>query len=446
VTDLFCSNFSVRAERQMGQQTEVVIIGAGPYGLSIAAQLRARGVQHRIFGPPMKFWRDMPAGVNLKSPAFAAGIYSGRRGQTFDAWCRQNGIEDFEPCSMADFTAYADDMQKKFVPEVEAVLVTHVSKTGDGFNVALETGEHVRARNVVIATGLSYLARAPEILKGLPEAQCRHTSTISDYSEFNGKTTAVIGGGASAIEAGAMVKEGGGTAEVFIRASHVTIHNRTPRRRPLKQRLTHPWTALGPGRMSWIMQSVPPVAHLLPIETRKYLGKGFAGPSAPWWIKERVEGVPIHVRHEVVAARAAGDKVELTVRGADNAERTTLVDVVIAGTGYVNDPSRLAFLDRALVTNVQLIEGAPLLDKNFQSSVPGLYFTGHHASVSFGPLFKFVAGAKFTANALSRHFAGQRPHLATAVGAWLAARLILARHGPSARKHAPPQQPHPLAT
>ncbi len=47
---------------------EVVIVGAGPYGLSAAAHLKAAHIDFRIFGDPMSFWRDhMPAGMMLRS-------------------------------------------------------------------------------------------------------------------------------------------------------------------------------------------------------------------------------------------------------------------------------------------------------------------------------------------------------------------------------------------
>ena len=54
--------------------TRVVIIGAGPYGLSVAAHLRAHGVAFRIFGAPLDSWRNhMPVGMMLKSDGFASG-------------------------------------------------------------------------------------------------------------------------------------------------------------------------------------------------------------------------------------------------------------------------------------------------------------------------------------------------------------------------------------
>src|ERR1700722_17489166 len=39
----------------------VVVIGAGPYGLSLAAHLDARGIAFRIFGRPMAFWASIAA-------------------------------------------------------------------------------------------------------------------------------------------------------------------------------------------------------------------------------------------------------------------------------------------------------------------------------------------------------------------------------------------------
>ena len=54
----------------MGSFVDVAIIGAGPYGLSVAAHLNALGVDYRIFGKPMQLWRDhMPPGMRLKSQA-----------------------------------------------------------------------------------------------------------------------------------------------------------------------------------------------------------------------------------------------------------------------------------------------------------------------------------------------------------------------------------------
>lgn len=403
------------------EDTDVAIVGAGPYGLSLAAQLRGRGVSVRIFGQPMRFWRDMPVGVNLKSLAFATNIYVPEKGYTFPEWCRQRGLEDFEPCTMQSFAEYGLWMQNRFVPDAEQQDVTHVSAAPQGFDITLANTERLNARRVVFATGLSHLASVPEVLRELPPELASHTSVLSGYSRFHGKEVAVIGGGASAIEAGALVREAGGTAQVLVREAEAIFHGRTDRMRPLLDRIREPMTVLGAGRKHWVLQEVPLAVHFLPEARRVRFVKRYLGPASPWWIKDRVLGkVPIHVLSHVVAAQPIGERVRLTVRGKGGEQRTLDVDHVIAGTGYDADLARLPYLDPELRQRMRRTERAPTLSMNFESSVKGIYFMGPMSAMSFGPLFRFVAGAAFTVPMVARHLTNPLAELQTSAKRWLA--------------------------
>jgi FAD-dependent urate hydroxylase len=382
---------------------DVAIIGAGPYGLSLATHLRARAVKYRIFGEPMRFWRDMPVGVNLKSLAFATNIAVPKSGHSFPEWCRRHGLEDFEPCTMQSFAAYGLEMQKHFVPDLEEVLATKISLRASGFEVALSSGEHLFARKVVVCTGLSGLAQIPDALQGLGPDRMAHTFDISDYSKFRNKTVAVIGAGASAIEAGALVHEAGGESEVFVRGQEAIFHGRTPRVRPLWESIKNPMTVVGPGRDNWILQQLPLIVHMLPRERRTRFVKRYLGPASPWWIKDRILGkVPIHVRHEVAAVSNTNQRVQLKMRDGEGSLRNMEVDFVIAGTGYDANASRLKFLDPEILDRIHRTERAPTLNMNFESSIPGLHFTGPLSFMCFGPLFRFVTGAEVTARRLAR--------------------------------------------
>lgn len=387
----------------MAQTTDVAIIGAGPYGLSLAAHLHARGIKYRIFGEAMRFWRNMPDGVNLKSLAFATNIYVPTRGYSFPHWCLQNGLEDFEPCTMQSFAAYGCDMQRRFVPDLEEVLVTNVDMRDRTFEVTLASGERFCSRKVVVCTGLSGLAHVPSVLRNLGQDRMRHTFDISDYREFRNKTVAVIGAGASAIEAGALVHEAGGSSEVFVREQEAVFHGRAPRVRPLWQRVKNPMTVLGASRRSWVLQQLPLLVHLLPRERRTRFVKSYLGPASPWWIQDRVLGkVPIHVRHELIEAGTSGNRVQLKFRNGDGHMRAVDVDFVIAGTGYDVNVARLAYLDPEMTRRIQCIERAPNLNIHFESSVPGLHFIGPLSFMCFGPLFRFVTGAEVAAPRLAR--------------------------------------------
>jgi FAD-dependent urate hydroxylase len=401
------------------EDTDVAIVGAGPYGLSLAAQLRWRNIKFRIFGQAMKFWRDMPIGVNLKSLAFATNIFVPEPGNTFPDWCRQRGLEDFEPCTMQSFAQYGLDMQQRFVPDLEQDDVSNVSAARRGFVVTLASGRRVSARRVVFATGLSYLARTPVVMRDLPPDLASHTFFLSDYSQFRGKDVAVIGAGASAIEAGALVREAGGTARVLVRGAEAEFHGRSARVRPLLERIREPLTVLGAGRKHLILQKFPLAVHFMPEARRIRLVRGYLGPASPWWIKDRVLGkVQIQVRSEVVAARPARDRVRLRVRTGGQVEHELEVDRVIAGTGYEFDLDLLPYLDPSLSARLRRTERSPTLSLNFESSVKGLYFIGPMSAMSFGPLFRFVAGANFTSRMLARHLGGPLAKAHAAARGW----------------------------
>jgi len=128
-------------------------------------------------------------------------------------------------------------------------------------------------------------------------------------------------------------------------------------------------------------------------------------PEGAWWLRERVENrMPVHVGTTVVEARELNGRVALRLRAAnDSSERQLLVDHVIAGTGYDIDVERLVFLDPALRSSIQRLGRAPKLNANFETSVSGLGIIGPASAISFGPLFRFVAGSEYAARVVSAH-------------------------------------------
>jgi FAD-dependent urate hydroxylase len=387
----------------MAQDTDVTIVGSGPYGLGLAAHLRARGVKYRIFGESMRFWRDMPIGVNLKSLAFASNIALPERGFTYPQWCLDHGLEDYEPCTMQSFAQYGVEMQQKFVPDLEEVQVTKVDKRDKGYEVTLASGQSFSSRRVVVCTGLSGMEYVPDELAGLGPDRMRHTFKISDYSEFKNKRVAVIGAGASAVEGGALVHEAGGTGEVFARCAELVFHGSVPRERPLWKRIKEPTTWLGTSRSGWVLQHFPLMVYRMPREKRTNFVKTHLGPASPWWIQDRLEPVRMHMQHELLEARPSGQGVLLKFKDGEGRIKELEFDFVISGTGYQVDVARLKFLNPDIVSKVSRIETAPELSVNFESSVPGLHFVGPLSFMCFGPLFRFVSGAQVASPRLARY-------------------------------------------
>jgi FAD-dependent urate hydroxylase len=391
------------------KDTHVVIVGSGPYALSLAAHLRSRGTPHRVFGPAMHFWRTMPQGLNLKSLGFATNISVPERGYSYPDWCRRQGLEELEPCSMESYAAYGLEMQRRFVPDLEPEQVAMVRSAGDQrFEVTLSNGDSLYARNVVSATGLSGLAYTPEALNRIGE-HLTHTAALHSYGHFAGKSVAVIGAGASAIEAAALVHEAGGRAQLLVRAAEATFNTQAPPDRSFIRRMLEPDTVLGAGLKNWLLQSLPWAFYFIPKKRRTRMATGWLPPTAPWWIRERFEGnVEVKLRTAVVAAKSDGRQATLDLQTQGASSYSMTFDHVIAGTGFTLDVDRLGYLDAELRLRVRRVGRSPALTLRFESSVPGLYFLGPLTALNFGPVFRFVAGARFAAPALAARLAAAK--------------------------------------
>lgn len=395
-------------DRPMTQsRLDVAIIGAGPYGLSLAAHLRSRRVGFRIFGHPMRPWSRMHKGMGLKSPDFGTNVYAPARGFRFVEWCRKRGISTEEPIAIDLFTQYGLWAQEQLVPDLEQTDVTELRRNGNSFQLTLATGETLLASRVVVATGLAHYARIPAEFRELASTAVSHTTEHREYSEFAGRSVAVVGGGSSALEAGVLLHEAGADVSVLVRGSYVYLGGPKPTRRSLRDRILQPNSVMGPGRKSFMLQRLPLAMHFLPTERRVRFVRSYLGPAAGWWLFERAQRVTIQLRTRVLAADPSSKGVRLRL-GVGPDERDLEVEHVVCGTGFEVNADRLPFLDAGLAGALRRIERAPALSRNFESSVPGLYFIGPASAFSFGPLFRFVAGAAYAAPAVARHLARTR--------------------------------------
>lgn len=389
---------------------DVAIIGAGPYGISLAAYLRKHRVEHRIFGAPMQFWRTMSPGMYLKSLAFATNITAPEPHYGFNEYLRAHGIMVDEPVEIATFGEYGVWAQSKIAPHVEETEVTHVAHKNGVYAVTLETGEQVWARRVVVATGLTHFERMPDALSGLERELVSHTVQHGDFSKFRGMNVGVLGAGQSALQAAALLHENGAHPTLIIRGTDVWWSEQMPEHRSLQQRFKYPLSVLGPGRLNWVLEHAPMMPYRLPPMRRVRLVRRHGGPLGAWWLRPRVEGiVPVEKNCTVLGGQPRRDGLAIQVNQAGVGRREIIVDHLIAGTGFAVDVDRLAFIDRALAAEVYRIERAPILSPYFESSARGLYFVGPSSTMSFGPLFRFVTGGAFAVPRLAQHLAGNKP-------------------------------------
>ncbi len=393
----------------MTEIVDVAIIGAGPYGLSLAAHLAGLEINFRIFGSAMHTWRtSMPQGMVLKSEGNASNLYDPDGEMPLSRFCADRGLpyQDIGlPIPLATFIDYGIAFQQRFVPRLEDRVVTEVKPTGYGYDVHLQDGEVARTRRVVVAAGIRAFEYMPPELADLPGEFASHSARHVTVDQFAGREVAIIGGGASAVNLAPLLLRVGAKVTLVARRPAIDYCG-PPTERTLLDRIKEPESGLGTGWRSWACCAMPMVFHAMPeafrvMVVRKHL------PAAPGWtLQAQVDGiVPTILGATIARADAAGGRVRLELDLLGNRKQVLSVDHVIAGTGYRVDMRRLAFFGSDVLDRLDCYNHTPRLSRWFESSLPGLHFVGTTASNSFGPMMRFAYGAGFASRRLSRHLA-----------------------------------------
>ncbi len=390
---------------------DVVVVGAGPYGLSIAAHLAAQPLRLRAFGTPMQTWRTaMPAGMHLKSHGFASTLYDPEGRFPLSAYCREHGIPYADadlPVAGGTFTEYGLEFARRHVPMLDERSITALravefgAARRPGFEVEFADGEVVQTRQVVCAVGITHYAHVAPVLADLPSHLLSHSSDNHDLSKFAGRTVMVVGGGASAADCAALLSEAGAITHLVTRGGALRFHA-PPAPRSRRERMRSPLSTIGTGWKSMFYARAPHLFHAMPSQMRIDITRRHLGPAPCWFVRDQVErAVDVRTSTSVTRAFARGDQAVLELEGPDGAA-TLAVDHVVAATGYRVDLGRLPFLDRGLLGRVGIEHGMPKLSNRFESTVPGLYFVGPPAANAFGPLLRFACGAGFTARRITQ--------------------------------------------
>ena len=386
---------------------EVAIVGAGPYGLSIAAHLRSRSIPYRIFGPPMDTWiSHMPKGMCLKSDGFASDLYDPDRSFTLKAFCAERGIPYKDmglPVRLETFTSYGVAFSERMVPELENKMVRGIQREGNGFVVQLENGETCRAKRVILAVGITHFEYVPDALAKLPPEFVSHSARQKDPAAFRGKDVVVIGGGASALDLAGLLHAAGANVQLIARKPELNFHSKpSGKRRSFWKKLRHPDSGLGPGMRSRFYANAPWAFRYLPERIRLDVVKRALGPSGGYFVHDMVVGkVPLLLGYTTHRAEVQGNKVHLFLYDQQGVEKEVITEHVIAATGYRVSIDRLKFLSEEIRVQIRTKEGSPVLSRRFESTVPGLYFAGLASANSFGPVMRFAFGAGFAAQRIS---------------------------------------------
>lgn len=391
----------------MTNACDVAIVGAGPYGLSLAAHLRASGINFRIFGKPLDTWRShMPEGMFLKSEGFASNLSAPGKESTLKAYCARRGIpyaDRAHSISLDTFLDYGDWFRARHAPNLEDVLVTSVERQKDGFDVTLENGEKFKARTVVLAVGVSHFSYVPEELSKLPPGAVSHSYDHRSLKRFKGQDVVIVGAGSSAIDLAWDLHEAGANPHIVARADEIQYNvTPSPDGDKIGYKLKNPPSTIGQGWRSYFCAIAPLAVHHLPASLRARAVRSHMHAAGGWFMREKVERtVQRTLGVAIEGADLADRRVTLRLKTASGERKTLVCDHVIAATGYQVDMTRLQFLSQSLREQISPDGRSPAVSSRFETAVPNLYTIGMTAMAAFGPLLRFMVGAEFVAPRLA---------------------------------------------
>jgi len=371
--------------------TDVLIVGAGPFGLSLAARLAHHGIDYRILGDTMSFWRhNMPEGMYLRSSW--DWHLDPQEVWTIERFLQEQGIDcdTLIPIPIAVYLDYVEWFRRGSGIEPENQTVERIDRDAAGaFLAQITTGETIESRAIALSLGFSCFSEAPhDIVSRVPPGIARHTLDAVDFSQANGKRYLIAGGRQSAFEWAALLAEAG--------AAQVDLVHR------------HPSPAFAEADWTWVqplmeeMVSNPAWFRSLSDEARESYRQRLWGEGrlkVEPWLEPRLRNAPVTIRPQTQIVSSSRTARGTTVQLSDG--DSVKVDEVILATGYKPDLNRIELLlNSSLLAEIEQDQGLPRLDTGFQTSVPGLYMTSLLASRDFGPFFGFTVASRGAATVL----------------------------------------------
>lgn len=361
---LWCCDSSVDAYRGVVAGGRVVVVGAGPAGLAVAASLEQRGIPYTVLerGDSVgAAWQARYNSLRLHTVRWLSGLPGAPIPRRYGSWVRRD-----------DLLAYLRDYADRFSVRPEfGVDVTRVLRQDGHWRVENTDGPR-EATAVVVATGYSRTPHVPD-WPGRTSFSGRllHSANYREPSPYGGAHVLVVGAGNSAAEIAVDLVRVGARVELSVR---------TPPNIVRRDVLGMPSQLFGIALRSAPERVMNPVSSALRRLTVPDLTRyGLPAPPGDGFTQFlRTRTVPILDHGFVNAVRAGAISVVPQVERIEGAAvhladgRTRRPDVVICATGYRPDLGPIVGHLRVLNEG-----GMPRVSGSTQlPRAPGLYFVG----------------------------------------------------------------------
>ena len=198
-----------------------------------------------------------------------------------------------------------------FVPEIEERSVLSVKRSANGFDLALQDGEVLAARRLLVAVGVDPFRNMPAQLTLLPRELASHSADHAELEGFGCRDITIVGGGSSAVELAALLHESGANVRLVTRRSGALQYQPPPIVRPLWRRAIRPLSGIGYGWHSLLISEAPQLFRLFPPQRRLWGVNHYLMPAAGWFVRDRFQDRITHLSgYALKSAVVAGSQVE----------------------------------------------------------------------------------------------------------------------------------------
>ena len=362
---------------------DLLIVGAGPFGLALAAQAQHDRIEHLVVGKPMEFWRaNMPKGMFLRSAC--DWHLDPQNVHTIEAYLHSQNKTPagVEPLSLDFYLNYAAWFQEQKRIQALPVYIQRLDRN-DHFVATTFDGDVIHAQRVALAPGFKHFAYIPNDLKArLPAGRFQHTAEFVDFSDARDKRYLIIGGRQSAFEWAALLLEAGAAAV------HLSHRHASPAFAVADWSWVNPLVDNMVENPSWFRRlsqtEKDEVSHRLWAEGRLKVEP---------WLEARLDDDRVKIWPQT-QLESSSENLEETLTNGEKFK----VDHIVFASGYKVDITRLPYLAAGnLLEQIQTFNGFPVLDDHLETSVPGLFITSMPATQDFGPFFGFTISVRTSA-------------------------------------------------
>lgn len=347
------------------RSTSILVVGAGPYGLSLANHLHASGKSFTIIGKPMELWKSHTfTDASLRSDMATSEIahpedkYSLTNFRTVRNFPKE---QIKERVSVKEYRDYIEWVLEDLPYEIQENYLSNLTKEGDLYQAELDDGSIIEATQVVIATGVAHHLHIPEVFAS--DDRVVHSYFTQKIEAFKNEKLLVVGAGQSAAEAMEICLDNDNDVEWYSRKAP----------RFYSEPLDLP---------KWLFDLVVKSAGLFRRMPTGLIRSVFSIFSATTMTPEYEEMLK-------------------DVKRYDELPDLDGYDHIVAATGYHYTLKHMRFLDAELRASLEMREAMPRIDRNFMSSLKDLYFVGPATEMFFGPPMKFMIGSRYAAPKLA---------------------------------------------